>query len=871
MLRRTEHFLFAFVYYGLFYGTITAEKRILMKNLVMGILAHVDAGKTTLSEALLYKTGQIKSRGRVDNRDAFLDTEKIEKERGITVFSKQAVFPLGDRTVYLQDTPGHVDFSSEMERTLCVLDAAILVISAPDGIQAHTELLLELLEKHRIPTFVFVNKTDLEHSAPRVPDNWIDMNVPDREAAALCSEKAMEEYTETGSISDETMRLMIERRELIPCYYGSALKLTGIDELLSGLDKYLPEKEAPEEFGAICFKITRSENGGRLSWLKISGGSLSVREMLGEEKITGIRVYSGGSYKEVKTAQSGMVCAVLGLEKTYAGMGMGFEKDRTESSLEPVLTYRLRILDGTDTNLALKKLAMLAEEDPLLRINWNSELGEIQASLMGQVQTEVLRQLIFDRFGLDVSIEEGRVVYKETIAAAVEGVGHFEPLRHYAEVHLLMEPLSSGSGLVLETACSEDILDRNWQRLILFNLAEYTHRGVLTGAPLTDVKITLIAGRAHLKHTEGGDFRQASLRAVRQGLMKAENILLEPFYKFKAEFPVEYIGRAISDIRAMGGHVESTENTGEASFISGLAPVSGMSLYQTVLLSYTKGRAKLSCRYAGYYPCHDTDAVIEETAYEPDRDTENPSSSIFCSHGSGKEVKWDHVEEFEHMDSGLSFDKGIVMESTPKLRPGNFDFDERELEEIMQREFGAIKRPKYTAVVYEAESRKTASAASKKEYIIVDGYNMIFAWDSLKELAAESIEFAREALVEMLSSFSSLRGCELVLVFDGYKVKGNEGTRLLHGDINIVYTREGQSADSYIEELVHDLGHSYNISVASSDGMIQLTALREGTRRMSASELENEVAKEQKKIERILAKYSSFKNKLGDFARITDH
>ena len=840
-----------------------------MKNLVLGILAHVDAGKTTMAEAMLFSSGKIRNLGRVDHKDAFLDNNSLERERGITIFSKQAVFPLGDDTVYLQDTPGHVDFSSEMERTLCVLDFAVLVISAPDGIQAHTELLMELLEKHSIPTFVFINKTDLEYTDRRYPDNWIDFNNIDFESIALCSEEAMAEFLDSGSVSDNTISKLIESRAIIPCYKGSALKLDGIDELLSGLAKYAPKQSRRSDFGAKCFKITRDENGGKLSWLKITGGSLSVREVVNDEKITRIRVYSGSKSQDVKTIEAGSICAVSGLEKSYSGMGLGFEEDQTESALEPVLTYRIRILDGTDNNLALKKLAVLSEEDPLLRINWNSELSEIQISLMGQVQTEVLTQVISDRFGLKISIEEGRVVYKETIKNPVEGVGHFEPLRHYAEVHLLMEPLAPGSGLILETACSEDILDRNWQRLILFNLAEYTHRGVLTGAPLTDIKITLVAGRSHLKHTEGGDFRQASLRAVRQGLMKAENVLLEPFYRFKAEIPVEHIGLAISDFKAMGGIFDAPENLGDITVISGVAPVSELSTYQTTLLSYTKGRGKLSCRFGGYYPCHNTEKVIEQTGYDPSRDINNPSSSIFCSHGSGTEVKWNHVEEFEHMESGLSFDDGIVLENSPKLRPGNFDFDERELEEIMQREFGAIKRPKYSTVVYEPSERKTFKTQTKKEYLVVDGYNMIFAWDALKKLAEDQIAAAREVLIDTLAGYHSTKGTEIILVFDGYKVRGNEGTKESRGGINIVYTKEGKSADAYIEELVHDLGHTYNVVVASSDGLIQLTALREGTKRMSASELESLVDLEKKRIEEIISSNNYLTNKLGDTAIIS--
>ncbi|MBO4819462.1 MAG: NYN domain-containing protein [Firmicutes bacterium] len=838
-------------------------------NICIGVLAHVDAGKTTLSEAILYKTGQIKQIGRVDSGSAFLDTEKIEKKRGITIFSKQAIFPLGDKTVFLQDTPGHVDFSAEMERTLQVLDYAVLVISAPDGIQSHTELLLELLAKHRIPTFVFINKTDLEHEGFVMPEGWVDFNGFSYEDIALCSEDALAEFEKTGIVSDVSIRELISERKLIPVYCGSALKLTGIDELLSGIDRFTSVKNYPASFGARCFKITRDEKGNRLSWLKITGGSLGVRELLDEEKVTAIRLYSGDRFDTTDRVFPGAVCAVLGLEKTFAGQGLGFEEDNTESSLEPVLTYRIKVLDGTDDIQAVKKLSVLSEEDPLLRIEWNSSLREIQAMLMGSVQTEVLQQLISDRLGMSVSIEEGKVVYKETIGSSVEGVGHFEPLRHYAEVHLLMEPLPAGSGLVLETACSEDLLDRNWQRLILYNLAEYKHKGVLTGSPLTDVKLTLIAGRAHLKHTEGGDFRQASLRAVRQGLMKAENILLEPFYSFRIEVPSDQIGRLIGDLKAMGADFDSPEQGVDRSFISGVGPVSKLQNYQTQLLSYTKGKGKLSCRYAGYYPCHNTKEVVEASGYDPDRDVENPSASVFCSHGSGVTVKWDSVEEFEHIDSGLSFDEGVKIESSPKLRPGNFDFDERELEEIMEREFGKIKRPKYSTVVYEPlAGYKAKSSSLKKEYMIVDGYNMIFAWKSLQSLAASDIAAARESLIEILSGYRAMKDCEMILVFDGYKVRGNEGTRYEQSGINIVFTKEAQSADAYIESLVKDLGHSYNVSVATSDSLIQLSALRQGTRRISAVELEMDVETERENIGEIIAKHSGKRNKLEDSVKI---
>ena len=839
-------------------------------HLCIGLLAHVDAGKTTLSESILYLTGVIRKLGRVDHQDAFLDTDAQEKARGITIFSKQAELTLGDRSVTLLDTPGHVDFSAEMERTLNVLDYAVLVISAPDGIQSHTELLLDLLESHMIPTFVFINKTDLEHKSFKMPEGWVDFNDPDMEEIALCSEGAMAEYEQKGFVSDESIRQLILNREIVPVFRGSALKLDGVDDFISGLERYTKGRDYPKDFGAKCFKITRDEKGSRLSWLKITGGNLRVREVLDDEKITGIRVYSGDKYEAVDTAYPGMVCAVLGLEKSFAGKGLGFEEDQTQSSLEPVLSYRIRPLDGTDNIEALKKLSILSEEDPMLNIVWDESLKEIHASLMGSVQTEVLRQLILDRLDMDVSIEEGKVVYKETIAKSVEGVGHFEPLRHYAEVHLLMEPLPLGSGIILETACSEDILDRNWQRLILYNLAEYKHRGVLTGAPLTDIKITLVAGRAHLKHTEGGDFRQASLRAVRQGLMKTENVLLEPFYSFRIEIPSDQIGRLISDLKTMGASFDAPIQGDDTTSISGIGPVIELQNYQAQLLSYTRGRGKMSCRYEGYHPCHNAAAVIESSGYDPDRDIDNPSSSVFCSHGSGVSVSWDSVEEFMHMESGLKFEDGVSIEASPKLKPGNFDFDEKELEEIMQREFGSIKRPKYTTVVYEpASGYKDEIKKRKKEYLIVDGYNIIFAWKDLKELAGSDINAARESLIEILSEYTALRGCETVLVFDGYKVRGNEGSKYEQSGIDIVFTKEAQSADAYIEGLVKDLGGSYSVSVATSDALVQLSALKSGTRRISAPELEADVKTEKMKIKEIISKYAGFGNKLGNSAKIS--
>ncbi len=865
-----------------------------MRNTVLGILAHVDAGKTTMSEAMLYKSGRIRSLGRVDHKDAYLDTNRLEKDRGITIFSKQAIFETGDLRIFLQDTPGHVDFSSEMERTLSVLDYAMLVISGPDGIQAHTRTLMDLLSRYRIPFFIWVNKMDIctrskedlmEELRLSTGGNCVDFSTDFDdsfyEAAALSDESALEMFLEQGCIPDAELARLIAERKLVPCWFGSALRLTGIEDILTGMERFIIEKKYPKDvFGARVFKISRDEQGNRMSWLKITGGELKVRDVVeyasGDgsplaEKITQIRRYSGARFEAEDSAQAGTVCAVCGLSASYTGQGLGAESDAPGSSLEPVLTYRISVPDDMDDQTALKKLKVLGEEDPLLRIVWNPQLREIQAQLMGEVQIEVLRQLIADRFDMDVRIEAGRIMYRETIAAPVEGMGHFEPLRHYAEVHLLLEPLPPGTGLVYESACSTDDLELSWQRLIIGNLIEKKHLGVLTGSPVTDMKITLIAGRTHLKHTEGGDIRQAALRAVRQGLMQAENVLLEPFYSFKLEVPSEQIGRAISDIKAMSASFDAPKDLGGSMLLTGKAPVSEMQDYQVELLSYTKGKGKLSCRFDGYYPCHNTEKVIEETGYEADRDVENTADSVFCSHGAGINVKWDKAPNFMHIDSGLRLSKGQVAElSSPKVRSGNIDFDEKELEAIMEREFGPIKRPQYSKVSYNFNRSPSGTAAVKKEYLIIDGYNVIFAWDELKKTAAEaSIALAREKLIDILCNYKGYKGCELVLVFDGYRVPDNRGTKEETGGIRVIYTKENESADMFIEKLVYDTGKSYSITVASSDGMIQLSALRQGVRRMSSRELKYEVDMVAEQINGIVNSNAGQKNRLGDSARIS--
>ena len=853
-----------------------------MKHVVIGILAHVDAGKTTMAEAMLYETGAIRTLGRVDHKDAFLDTQRLERRRGITIFSKQALFDLGDTRVTLLDTPGHMDFSAEMERTLSVLDYAILVISGPDGVQAHTATLWTLLERYRIPVFLWINKMDLTDGQEeetfrkdlmqllqgKLSTHCVEMGTAGSlEAAALTDEGALEEFLADGTLKKETLAELIAARKLFPCWFGSALKLEGVDAFLQDLSDFARPKLWPQDLRGRIFKITRAEDGTRLTWMKLTGGSLKVRGELEGEKIAQIRLYNGTKYETADAVQAGQVFALCGPAETYAGQAVGKEPALRQPLLEPVLSYRITPTDGTDPHTALKNLSQLAEEDPMLRIVWNAQLQEIQAQLMGEVQIEVLQQLVEDRFGMTVAIDSGRILYKETIEEPVEGVGHFEPLRHYAEVHLLMEPLPSGSGIVLESLCHVDDLDLNWQRLILTNLAEKTHLGVLTGSPLTDVKISVVAGRAHLKHTEGGDFRQATYRAVRQGLMGAKNVLLEPWYRFRLEVPPECVGRAIGDIKAMHAEFEGPADFVDSLLLTGTAPVSEMQDYQRELLSYTKGRGKLTCRFEGYFPCHNTANVIEETGYDALRDADNPADSVFCSHGAGVNVKWDKVRDFMHVDSGLRVADGEVVEaSSPKVRTGrSLDLDERALEEIMAREFGPVKRPVYSAVTRGEKAAKDARRQEiRKDYLIVDGYNVIFAWDELKELAKDSFAGARERLTEMLVNYHGYRGGELVLVFDGYKAKGNPGTKEETGGIHVVYTKENESADNYIESLVHEIGKNYHVRVATSDGLIQLTALRMGVQRLSSRELEFEVRKALDEIGDLLKRQDRGGYRLGE-------
>lgn len=851
-----------------------------MKKMVVGILAHVDAGKTTLSEALLYSTGRVKKLGRVDNKNAFLDNYELERERGITIFSKQAVIKTENTELTLLDTPGHVDFSSETERTLQVLDYAILVISARDGVQVHTETLWKLLSRYNVPTFVFVNKMDLEDTdkvfvmknlRDNLSEGCVDFSVEDEdfyENIALCDEMSMENYMENGSLSTDEISVLIKERKVFPCFFGSALRLSGIDEFIAGIEKYAEEPPKKEEFGAKIFKISRDNQGNRMTFMKITGGSFKVRSVVSyrskdetegeiEEKANILRIYSGAKFEPVDEASQGSVVSVLGLSKTYPGQGLGFEKGGFEPILEPVLTYRIKLPEGISPAQFLPKLKQLEDEDPQLHIEWNEQLGGIYASLMGEVQEEILKSMVSDRFGAEIGLDEGRIIYRETIAEPVEGVGHFEPLRHYAEVHLILEPGEPGSGLHFETRCSEDNLDRNWQRLVLTHLAEKTHIGVLTGSPITDMKITLIAGRAHVKHTEGGDFRQATYRAVRQGLMKAKNVLLEPYYSFRLEVPSEQIGRAINDIREMNGTFSSPETRGDMVEISGRAPVSTMRSYLKEVLSYTHGRGKLVCFSDGYAPCHNTEDVLAKTGYDPEADVLNSPDSVFCSHGAGVTVKWNEVEKHMHVSSGIDFsgENGIMLIPNVKVFRRNFSIDEKELEAIMEREFGPIRRKQYSEAVMDRPKEYKSSAPKKKDYLIVDGYNIIFAWDGLKKLANENLDAARHILMDILSNYRGYTKCELVLVFDGYKVKGNYGEKFDYHDIHVAYTKENETGDMYIEKLVQDIGKNYNVKVATSDNLIQVAALRSGVLRMSANELLQEIEWVNKQIKAAIETY----------------
>ncbi len=854
-----------------------------MDKLTVGILAHVDAGKTTLSEALLYRGGALRKLGRVDHADAFLDTDALERERGITIFSKQAVLPLGNVELILLDTPGHADFSAEAERTLGVLDCAILVVSAPDGPQGHTLTLWKLLERHGVPTFLFLNKMDQPgtdraalldklHAAlsPAILDWSAHGTAPFWEEAALGDEAALEEYMEGEDLSEATLRRLIGQRKCFPCLFGSALKAEGIDELLSALSRFAPRPLWGKDFAARVYKISRDPQGVRLTHMKITGGALRVRASLpvGEaaEKADQIRIYSGAKYTPVEEAQAGTVCAVTGLASTYPGQALGAEGAWAPPTLEAALAYQLILPQGVDPHLVLPKLRLLAEEDPQLHLEWNEELGEIHLRLMGQVQAEVLKRIIMDRFGLKVAFGPGNIVYAETIAAPVEGVGHFEPLRHYAEVHILLEPLPAGSGLQFDTACSEDVLDRNWQRLILTHLMEKPHRGALTGSPITDMKLTLVAGKAHEKHTEGGDFRQATYRAVRQGLRKAKSILLEPWYSLRLELPQASLGRALADIQRMGGETEPPVTVGEEVVLTGGGPVSQLRDYAAEVAAYTKGRGRLTCLPGGYRPCPEQETVVEELAYDPDGDTENPTGSIFCTHGAGYYVPWDEVEKQMHLPGLELGEKGPAADMPPSFSgprrasvSGSLEED-KELKAIFEKTYGAIKPrdfqppPKPRRTSLSDGPRAVPSAAGGPEYLLVDGYNMIFAWEELKALAQQDLSTARKSLMDVLSNYQGFRQNRVILVFDAYKVPQGTGSVSKYHNIHVVYTKEAETADSYIEKASYQLSRdkSNRVRVATSDAAEQFIILGHGALRMSAQELRSEVEQAQGEIKEIL-------------------
>lgn len=850
-----------------------------MKKTVIGILAHVDAGKTTLSEALLYTAGQLKKLGRVDNKSAFLDNYELERRRGITIFSKQAVLRTENTEITLLDTPGHIDFSSEAERTLQVQDYAVLVISARDGVQPHTETLWRLLLRYNVPVFIFVNKMDLEGSdknrvlaelKKHLSENCADFTASDDEIcenAAFCNEKLMEKYIEEGSLSDVEIAKAIRERNIFPCWFGSALKLDGVAEFIEGLEKYTLQTEYGPEFGARVFKIARDPQGNRLTYMKITGGSLKARSIVSympkgseeqiEEKVNMLRIYSGEKFESSDTVQAGGICAVLGLSETYPGQGIGFEKELLKPMLEPVLIYRVILPKDISSVEFLPKLKQIEEEDPQLLVSSNAA-GEIYVHLMGEIQAEVLKSLVEDRFGVSVDFDSGSVIYKETVAAPVEGVGHFEPLRHYAEVHLLIEPGEPESGITVNSLCREEVLGKNWQRLILTHILEKTHSGVLIGAPLADVKITLVAGRAHIKHTEGGDFRQATYRALRQGLMKAKNVLLEPYYAFRLEIPAEQLGRAINDIRIMDGKISSPESNGITAVINGRAPVSEMRSYAKDVMAYTKGKGKLSLFSDGYAPCHNAEKVIDAAKYNPESDIANTPDSVFCSHGAGINVKWYDVEKYMHVTSGMDVETGDKIPSmpNPKLLKRNLNIDDKELEAIMEREFGPIRRRQYSEAVL--DTPKTAySAERKKEYIIVDGYNLIFAWDGLAALAKDNFDAARHILTDILCNYRGYTKCELVLVFDGYKVKGNTGEKSDYNGIHLVFTKENETGDMYIEKLVEEVGKNYSVRVVTSDNLIQVSALRAGVLRMPAREFIKEIERVNDRIKEIIAENSA--------------
>ena len=846
------------------------ERKTGKRVLNVGLLAHVDAGKTTLSESILYQSGAIRNLGRVDHQDAFLDTDEMERERGITIFSKQAVLTWKDTEITLLDTPGHVDFSAEMERVLQVLDCAVLVISGADGVQGHTETLWKLLTRYGIPVFLFVNKMDQEGTdcgkllaelKSRFSEGCIDFGRVETgaeeviEEIAVCDEQTMEEYLEKGSVAAASIRRLVAERKIFPCYFGSALHLQGVEELMNGICTYQMQKEYPAVFGAKVYKIARDGQGNRLTYLKVTGGTLKVKDVIGEngDKVNQIRVYSGEKYELLSEA----VCAVTGLAETYPGQGLGAEKDSELPILEPVLTYRIILPDDCNVHTMLRDLKLLEEEEPELHVVWIEKSQEIHVQLMGDVQIEILQRIIKERFGVLVEFGEGSIVYKETIAAPVEGVGHFEPLRHYAEVHLRLEPGERGSGMQFDSECSEDVLDRNWQRLVLTHLEEKEHKGVLTGSVITDMKITLTSGKAHLKHTEGGDFRQATYRAVRQGLKKAESVLLEPYYEFRIELPSENVGRAMTDIQNRFGKFEAPETLGEMTVLTGIAPVSTLSGYQKDVIAYTGGRGRISLTLKGYDLCHNQEEVVAARGYDSELDLANPTGSVFCAHGAGFVVDWDEVEEYMHMERTLdqTGEEGLAEVTLPKRRHSSIELTQEELDAIYVRTPDPVKQNHGPVTVCAKEKDREPGSAytdpkwerrrrekeGRQEYLLVDGYNIIFSWEELRELSEKDIGAARGKLADILSNYQGYRKCTLILVYDAYKVEGNPGEVMKYHNIYIVYTKEAETADQYIEKTVRRIAKDAAVTVATSDGLEQVIILGQGANRMSAPGLKEEI------------------------------
>ena len=866
------------------------------KRLCIGILAHVDAGKTTLSEAMLYTCGVIRKLGRVDSRDAFLDTYEMERERGITIFSKQAMLRTDDLEISLLDTPGHVDFSAEMERTLQVLDYAILVVSGMDGVQGHSRTLWKLLERYQVPTYLFINKMDQQGTDPaglmteikeKLSDNCTNFGTEDKssiyESAALCEEALLNQYLEQGEISDRDIARLIVERKIFPCYFGSALKMDGVKSLLDGIRNYGMCPEFGTELGARVFKILRDTQGNRLTYVKITGGALKVKDVLSylpknaedgqiAEKVNQIRIYSGEKYETVDVAEAGCICALTGLTGTYPGQGLGMEKDSPEPVLEPVLTYQMILPQEVHPAAFLPKLRMLEEEDPMLHVLWSEELQEIQVQVMGQVQLEILQRQIRERFDVLVVFGAGKIVYKETIADRVEGIGHFEPLRHYAEVHLILEPGEPGSGMQFILGCSEEMLDKNWQRLILTHLEERTHRGVLTGSPLTDVKITVAGGRAHLKHTEGGDFRQATYRAVRQGLMQAQSILLEPYYDFVLELPSEHVGRAMTDMSQREAETEAPEIDGNRALLKGRGPVSTLWDYAKEVAAYTRGEGSFSCVTGGYGPCHNAQEIVDEIGYIPEEDMANPTGSVFCSHGSGFYVEWDKVPQYMHVESvmgasGETPDEESVWQEYQMRRSREQESSEQwigvdEVDRILDRTFYANRKEGFTphkgiahrkrqtkqAQVREYGQGNAKPAIKREKYLLVDGYNVIFAWEELNELAKVNIDGARGRLMDILCDYQGIRKCHLIVVFDAYRVKGHPTEISDYHNIHVVYTKEAETADQFIEKFAHENGRKYDVTVATSDGLEQIIIRGQGCGLISAREFEKEVASVKKGV-----------------------